>query len=151
MSSKRLWWTVALWAVAVALILMFWTGRKAERNAGKKEAPQEARLIESLRGADLFQAYCASCHGPDGKGGGPTAMALKVAVPDLTLIRQRGGGSFPTARIEKILSGETGIAAHGSREMPVWGPIFQRIAWDQDLGRVRIHNLTKYLESLQQR
>jgi hypothetical protein len=33
--------------------------------------------------------------------------------------------------------------------MPVWGPIFSQVAWDQDLGRMRVYNLAKYLEALQ--
>jgi hypothetical protein len=55
-------------------------------------------------------------------------------------------------RVQKIISGEdVGTAAHGVREMPIWGPIFGQIAWDQDLGNVRIYNLAKYIESLQRR
>jgi hypothetical protein len=54
--------------------------------------------------------------------------------------------------VERVISGEEQLtAAHGSREMPLWGPIFSQIAWDQDLGRVRVHNLAKYLESIQAR
>jgi hypothetical protein len=40
-------------------------------------------------------------------------------------------------------------AGHGTREMPVCGPIFSQVDRDQDLGRVRIDNLARYLESLQ--
>jgi mono/diheme cytochrome c family protein len=100
----------------------------------------------------LFRAYCAVCHGIDGKGGGPAASALKGTVPDLTRISQRNGNNFPSVRVQKIISGEeTATSAHGSRKMPIWGPIFGQIAWDQDLGKVRIHNLARYLESLQQK
>lgn len=118
----------------------------------KKESPEETRLIESLDGSELFRAYCAVCHGKDGKGGGPAAAALKVSVPDLTRISQRNGGKYPAMRIPRIISGEERVTpAHGSREMPVWGPIFSQIAWDQDLGKVRIYNLTQYIESLQRK
>jgi hypothetical protein len=41
--------------------------------------------------------------------------------------------------------------AHGSREMPIWGPVFSQIEWDQDLGKVRIYNLAKFLETLQRK
>jgi hypothetical protein len=75
---------------------------------------------------------------------------LKVAPPDLTRIAKRSGGTFPRQRVEQILSSETELGAgHGTREMPLWGPIFSQIAWDQDLGRVRIDNLAKYLEQIQ--
>ena len=32
-----------------------------------------ALIIPSMHGQDLFNFYCASCHGRDGKGGGPVA------------------------------------------------------------------------------
>jgi len=78
------------------------------------------------------------------------AQSLKVKVPDLTRIAVRNGGKFPLARVERIISGEDQLpAAHGTREMPLWGPIFSEIAWDQDLGRVRVDNLARYLAELQ--
>ena len=116
----------------------------------KKGAQEETRLIQSLSGPALFQAYCASCHGKDAKGTGPAAPALKAKPADLTQIGKNNGGKFPSERIQKIISGEEQVKiAHGSREMPIWGPIFSQIAWDQDLGRVRVFNLAKYIESLQ--
>ena len=109
----------------------------------------EKYLINSLDGYALYQNYCATCHGPEGKGNGPTAGALKTSPSDLTQIARRNGGMFPSKMIEKIISGESEMVPHGTREMPLWGPIFSQIAWDQDLGRVRVANLTKYLESIQ--
>jgi mono/diheme cytochrome c family protein len=112
--------------------------------------PEERHLISSLEGYDLYQAYCAVCHGKTGKGDGPMAGSLKVSPPDLTHIAMRSGGRFPRQRVEQILSGEAAAAkGHGTREMPLWGPIFSQIAWDQDLGRVRIDNVAKYLEQIQ--
>jgi len=111
---------------------------------------ESVRLIESIRGPALFKAHCAACHGSDAKGAGPMAQSLKVKVPDLTRIAVRNGGKFPLARVERIISGEDQLpAAHGTREMPLWGPIFSEIAWDQDLGRVRVDNLARYLAELQ--
>ena len=112
--------------------------------------PEEIRVIDSLNGRVLFQEYCASCHGLDAKGNGPAAPSLKKHPSDLTRIREENDGLFPMVRVQKIISGEEiGTTAHGNREMPVWGPIFGQIAWDQDLRKVRIYNLAKYLESLQ--
>ncbi|MBI2817686.1 MAG: cytochrome c [Acidobacteria bacterium] len=119
-------------------------------NEGRRGLPESSRLIESVQGSDLYLEYCATCHGVDGKGGGPTASALNRPVPDLTRIRSRNGGQFPTDRMRSIIAGEDGIAAHGSRQMPVWGPIFKEIEWDKDLSRLCTINLTKHLESLQQ-
>ena len=36
------------------------------------------------RGAQVFSAYCAVCHGPEGKGDGPAAAELVPPPPDLT-------------------------------------------------------------------
>jgi hypothetical protein len=78
------------------------------------------------------------------------AESLKVRPTDLTRISARNGGKFPLPRIEKIISGDEQLAAgHGTRDMPIWGPIFSQIAWDQDLGRVRIDNLARYLREMQ--
>lgn len=121
----------------------------AQGQAGKPD--ETARLIHSVEGPALYKAYCAVCHGIDGRGRGPLAASLKTPPSDLTRIARSSGG-FPSARIERIISGEEPAAAgHGPRDMPVWGPVFSQIAWDQDLGRIRIHNLAKYLEAIQER
>lgn len=112
--------------------------------------PDASRLVQSLDGATLYKAYCATCHGIDGKGIGPMTEWLKIKSPDLTRLSIREGGKFPIARVERIIAGEENITGgHGTREMPVWGPVFSQIAWDQDLGRIRIYNLAKYLETIQ--
>ena len=116
----------------------------------KSPAPKEPDLISSIQGPALFEAYCAVCHGKNAKGGGPMAKSLKVAPPDLTRIAMRNGGTFPRMRVDRIISGEEPLSAgHGTREMPVWGPIFSRVQSDKDLGPVRVDNLARYLESIQ--
>jgi mono/diheme cytochrome c family protein len=112
----------------------------------------ERNLLQAVDGATLFQAHCAVCHGKDAAGGGPAASALKKAVPDLTRISQRRRGTFPLDEVQLTIAGNVVPSpAHGSREMPIWGPVFSRIEWDQDLGRIRIYNLAKYLETLQKK
>ena len=66
------------------------------------------------------------------------------------MLAKNNGGKFPKERAEKFISGDTpSIQSHGSREMPIWGPIFHQVEYDQDLGDVRLQNLIKYLESIQ--
>jgi hypothetical protein len=118
---------------------------------GNSKRPAEVKLIDSIQGKDLFNAYCASCHGSDAKGNGPMATSLKVRPADLTRISRRNHDVFPLMRIQKIISGEEQPSSgHGSREMPVWGPIFSQVTRDVDLGRVRIDNLTRYLRDIQE-
>jgi len=114
------------------------------------ETPQEKQLSDSFRGPELFKAYCATCHGKDGKGGGPMTASLRTGPADLTRIAARNGGTFPFLEVQKIITGEQQPpATHWTREMPVWGPIFSEVTWDQHLGRVRIYSLAKYLEGIQ--
>lgn len=137
--------------VLVSLGVLFsWAGGQESQPAQEQKKTSQP-LIQSVKGVDLYHAYCASCHGVDGKGNGPVAPALNTKPSDLTTIKQRHGGIFPTERIRKIIAGDEEILAHGSREMPVWGPIFHRVEWDQDLGSVRLQNVTKYLETIQQK
>jgi hypothetical protein len=79
------------------------------------------------------------------------APALKFKVPDLTQISKRAGGKFPNARIRAVIEGSETISGHGSREMPIWGPVFHQITADQDLGAVRTDNVTSYIESMQRK
>lgn len=126
--------------------------RPSQESGPKQENDkQKVHLIASLEGPDLYRSYCASCHGVDGKGNGPVSPALKTQPSDLTTISRRNGGIFPAQRISKIIAGDELVTAHGPREMPVWGPIFHQIELDRDFGDVRLHNLTKYVESIQQK
>lgn len=113
---------------------------------------RRAAPMRPVDGPKVFQNYCASCHGMDGRGKGPVASALRDEVPDLTTLARRNGGKFPAERVKETIAGEgKSIAAHGSKEMPIWGPTFHEIEFDQDLGNVRLENVTRYLESIQRK
>lgn len=129
-----------------ACVLAAATARQGQRDSG---GGQFVPLISSVKGSDLFRAYCASCHGLNGRGGGPAAAALKMKVPDLTRLAANHGGVFPTQYVREMILGETVAAAHGSRAMPVWGPIFHQVEEDVDRGNVRVDNLVKYLQTIQ--
>jgi mono/diheme cytochrome c family protein len=117
----------------------------------EKTKDQIEQLIYSVKGPDLFRAHCAACHGSEAKGNGPLASELNAKAADLTVLAKNNGGHFPTARVRKTITGEDVLASHGSREMPIWGPIFHQIEADQDFGNVRLKNLLKYVESIQQK
>ena len=109
--------------------------------------------IRAVDGASIFRNSCAACHGPDGQGNGPVSKALKREVPDLTRLSQRSGGAFPAIHVRSTIMFGTDdiIPAHGSKEMPIWGPIFHEIEFDRDLGNVRLENIIEYVESIQRK
>jgi hypothetical protein len=77
---------------------------------------------------------------------------LKVRPPDLTRIAIRNRGMFSRDRIEPVISGaETLPRGHGTKDMPVWGPVFSQIDWDRDFGPVRVANLAGYIEEMQKK
>lgn len=139
--------------LGVAFLAFLLAGLFHQGSSGQTTGPKSRPLvISSMYGRDLFNFYCTTCHGRDGRGGGPVAPALKVAPPDLTTIALRSGGMFPKARVEALVTGEGDplVVAHGSREMPTWGPIFQALDPGEDtMTRIRIANIVDYLESLQ--
>ncbi len=102
-----------------------------------------------VSGKDMFETYCAVCHGTDGKGGGPAVAALKVPPPDLTTVARRNGGKFPELRVFNTINGDLNTPAHGSKEMPVWGDVLRSLEKDSATQQMRVSNLTKYIESLQ--
>ena len=106
--------------------------------------------IESMTGADLFKFYCALCHGIDGKGAGPVASALKTRPADLTTIARRNAGRFPREEIiAYVTSGARPIAAHGSPDMPVWGPTLWALDPSDIRVKMRIENLIDHVASIQ--
>jgi mono/diheme cytochrome c family protein len=151
---KRLFGVLSL--VFLSLAGLGWirsvTAKDPEGFPERFKDPESVRLINSIDGQALYQAYCAVCHGIQGRGEGPMAASLKVAPSDLTRIAARHGGTYPDALTQRIIAGEERLpAGHGTRDMPVWGPVFSQVAWDQDLGRMRIHNLSNYIRRLQER
>jgi mono/diheme cytochrome c family protein len=102
-------------------------------------------------GKQMYDSYCASCHGLTGKGNGPAAPALKVQPTNLTQLSANNGGKFPDAHVAQVIKGDTLASAHGNQEMPVWGKVFSNLGSDQAVTQLRIHNLSNYLESIQQK
>lgn len=92
-------------------------------------------------GEKMFGAYCASCHGVNGRGNGPASSALKEKPADLTQLARRHNGVFPSEWVARVIE-QGPIAANGSSEMPVWGPELSRLsAHDEQIRLLRVHNL----------
>ena len=103
-------------------------------------------------GRELFQTYCASCHGASGTGNGPVAALMRQRPTDLTGIALSNGGVFPTARMRRIIDARD-IEAHGDRDMPVWGDAFKamRGGHSEESVRRRIDSILQYLMAIQRR
>ena len=99
----------------------------------------------------MYKEYCAVCHGKTGKGDGPAVAALKVPPSDLTMLAMKNGGKFPADHVTAVLHMGVAEAAHGSEEMPIWGPLFGSIGGGvaSPVVKLRIANLTDYIKSIQ--
>jgi mono/diheme cytochrome c family protein len=86
---------------------------------------QESDGFKAANGRVSYRLYCASCHGASAKGDGSVAKFLKVPPADLTMLSQKYGGILPEERLREIIDGREEVRAHGRREMPIWGDVFQ--------------------------
>ena len=112
--------------------------------------------FSNYSGAELYQRFCASCHGTTAEGDGPVASTFNVAVPDLTRLAARHRGEFPLERVRRIVDGRDVPAAHGARRMPVWGYEFAaNTISDPDAGIEQatqlIDRVVEFLRSVQVR
>jgi mono/diheme cytochrome c family protein len=119
---------------------------------GGPQLPAAAALVpESLIGSASFDLYCSSCHGRDGTGNGPVAAALRLRPPDLTTLARSHRGAFPRDEVREYVEGSNRPpAAHGSSDMPVWGPTLRVLEPSDARVRVRLDNLVAFIESIQQ-
>lgn len=106
-----------------------------------------------------YESACAVCHGAGGKGDGPFRGQLVRPVPDLTVLARNNRGVFPFDRVYQTIDGRQEVAAHGPREMQVWGRVFSMqssIYFEnypphdvESAARSRILSLTEYVYRLQ--
>ena len=136
----------------LSLLLLLPLVNVTQSQNGASDPNQDRSSRTPIAGAKIFQYHCAACHGADGRGHGPASATLKLTPPDLTLISQRNGGTFPRQRVREIIEGKPPARPdHGNREMPVWGPIFHEVEADQDWGEVKLLAITRHVESMQQK
>jgi len=122
----------------------------AASSAGAQTIKQgTAPRVQSVAGVDSYKAYCGVCHGTQGKGDGPAAAALKKAPADLTTIAKRHDGKFSPIDVERVITGVDTMNSHGTRDMPIWGPVFRSLAPNNETMKLRIANLVDYVKSIQ--
>lgn len=118
--------------------------------AGPEDTPSE--LLAMVGRADFLE-HCSACHGASGRGNGPVASSLNKPPTDLTRIAARRDGKFPADEIAAFIDGRTELAAHGSREMPIWGREFASRSGSDAIGdelvRGRHLILVEYLRTIQ--
>lgn len=130
-----------------------WVMPAAAQTSGRGASVRDVGKLE-------FEARCASCHGTNGKGYGPLTEWLRKSPPDLTLLARANGGVLPMERLYDSITGDKLVAAHGTRDMPVWGRVYRtdaaeyymELPYDPEAHtRGRLLLLLEYINRLQQR
>lgn len=103
-----------------------------------------------------YLANCAVCHGTSGNGAGFYEGLLTRKPSDLTVLARANGGVFPYQRVYEVIDGRRDVAAHGPRDMPIWGNDYGAKGTDpfgmidpEVIVRARIVSLTDYLFRIQ--
>ena len=131
--------------VIVALVGLMLSAGAAGAQTKVEKAP-----IKNTPASDagtMFNTYCAVCHGKEGKGDGPAAKSLAKMPADLTKLAARNNGTFPETKVRRYIEGLDEVAAHGTRDMPMWGDLFRSL--NRDTAQIRIAALAEYLKSMQ--
>ena len=103
-------------------------------------------------GQQMYQEYCAACHGENATGGGPAASACTVRPPNLTRLAAQNDGKFPFNHFYAVIQFGTQLTtpAHGTADMPIWLPLLSSLNQDREGPALqRMHNLARYVASLQ--
>jgi len=129
-------------AFMLLLLTIVFTARPAAAQSGKQD----------------YDAYCAECHGDDGKGNGPTTQTIPMSPPppDLTILAKKNGGKFPFDEVVEIVDGRKNIPSHERIQMPFLGTTLQQsgkeFTPESDAAvKRRIDAMARYVESLQQK
>ena len=139
MAPSKPFWVVAPWLLVLLLALPV---RTEAAQSGKQD----------------YDAYCAECHGSDGKGRGPTTRVVPMnpEPPDLTLLTKSNGGKVPFDEVVAIIDGRKNIPSHDRIQMPFLGTTLQQPGKeftpesDAEVKR-RIEAMARYVESLQRK
>jgi mono/diheme cytochrome c family protein len=134
-------------ALFLLLFLLF-----AELAAKARSSDKYPLVAASASGEEMYMAYCAECHGRDGRGGRATAVTLGTAAPDLTVLSRKNHGRYPYAVVKDAIRGEDHRAVYGPGGMPPWGFLFRYSGSGSRMEvETRINRLSEYLRSLQEK
>lgn len=149
MFIKKIGWIAAALSLFISLAVAQ-DSSQSQSGTAIKHVP--VTVTSAASGKQMYASYCAACHGTDAKGNGPAASALKTPPADLATLSKNNGGQFPGLKVSTAIRGDANVVAHGTKEMPVWGSLFRDMSQGHE-GEVqqRINNLTKYIESLQEK
>jgi cytochrome c553 len=131
-------------------VLIALVGLTLSAGAAAAQTKIEKAPIKNTPASDagkMFNTYCAVCHGKEGKGDGPAAKSLAKVPADLTKLAARNNGTFPEIKVRRYIEGLDEVAAHGTRDMPMWGDLFRSL--NRDTAQIRIEALAQYLKSMQ--
>lgn len=109
------------------------------------------------QGAKTYYRFCSVCHGEDAKGDGTFSENIKVPPPSLTQLSKNNNGVFPWVDLYAVIDGTDITKAHGTKEMPIWGELFDLNQWSSSnienantIVHGRIFELLMYLHSIQE-
>jgi len=151
MFTKEFTGIVVTTSLLIAASAVVFAGQGAMGAQDKDQTPiKKVPMVHSKpdSGAQMYKDYCAVCHGIDGKGDGPAMEFLKAPPPSLRTLAKTNGGKFPDTKLTAVLHFGSGNKAHGTSDMPFWGPMF-RSEGGHDIAALRIANLNKHVETLQ--
>lgn len=118
-TRRKRWWHPASCASWVFFLLLC---RSASPPAAAAGQLGSAEVSLANKGKEIYQMYCANCHGANGAGNGPTAAGLVPRPADFTNPRLMAKSTDAELR-EFILEG--GGPKHNCPTMPSWAPILR--------------------------
>ena len=140
---------VLLMVAAAGLVLASGYANQSTPSTGKQVVIPVNR-VDPTSGKMMYTSYCAPCHGQDGRGNGPVAGSLKLQPTDLTTLAKANNGKYPDTHVVSVLRFGPDVAAHGTAQMPVWGPVLGKMSNAHATeSTLRISNLSHYLQSIQ--
>jgi mono/diheme cytochrome c family protein len=137
-------------SILALAILLSWVAGGAAQQTTINQLPIKRTSWAS--GQEMYQQYCAACHGENAAGRGPAAAACTVRPADLTKLAARNGGKFPYDSFYAVLQfgSLATTTSHGSADMPMWLPVFSSVDPGREaIAQQRMHNLARYVAALQ--